>query len=335
METDIQNIISKYSKKNRIQNQRKILIFTLCLLLSFFLWLSKKYSKDYSITLPIKIEYEKIPFIKIITNNPDTIIQITFKSQGFKILYRQLIIGLNKELKVDVSNCLSTSFSKQFDFLKISTKDLIKSNMFLNEFIDDLISVNPDSISLNLESSFIKKIPVIANLRISYLPQYQLYGNYKLIPDSVLISGVKNVVNKINYIPTEFIMLSDVNENKTLTANLLYPTNGKMFKILNKNVKILIPVEKFTEATIEVPVKIKSELKNENVKLFPDKAKVSFQVAVKDYKKINSDLFIAQVDLDNKLTKNENKLKIELISAPEFVRNVKIFPERVEYIIFK
>jgi len=326
--------MTKYSKKGRVQNQKRVLIFSLCLLLSFFFWLSKKYSKDYIISLPLIIKYENIPFDKTISNYPDTAVQISFKSQGFKLLYFQLMKEKKQELKVDVSKSFKLS-TKQSDFLNISIRDIIKENGFLNEFDNNLITVKPDSVSLIFENSFIKKVPVIANIKFNYLPQYQLYGNYKISPDSVLIIGKKQVVKNIYYIPTEYVSLLDVNENKTINVKLLYPTKNEKLRYVTHKVKIFIPIEKFTETNLEVPVKIKSSLKSDNTKLFPDKVNVSFQVAVKDYKKINSDLFIIQAKLEDEISMNENKLQVKLVSAPDYVKNIKIYPERVEFTIFK
>jgi len=115
----------------------------------------------------------------------------------------------------------------------------------------------------------------------------------------------------------------------------LYPSNIDKLRIATHKVKIFIPVEKFTETAIDVPVKVKSILKNNLIKVYPDKVKVSVQVAVKDYKKINSDLFNLEADLGSVFSNNENKLQVKVVSKPDFVRNLKISPERVEFIVFK
>lgn len=333
LETDIQNIISKYSKKNRIQNQKKVFIFSICLFISVFIWLTKKYSKDYIITLPFKVSYDNIPFNKILINNPDSSVHITFKSQGYKLLYYQLINKNKNELKINIAEKLKLKNSN--NYLAISSKELINDSWLEKKIGNGLISISPDSIYLNFENAFIKKVPIVPNIKIDFLSQFQLYGNYKVSPDSVLISGTKNDVKRISYIPTEYKYLSNISENSELIAKLLYPKNNFKIRYITDKVKITVPVEKYTETGLEVPLKIKTNNKSFNVKLFPDKVKVSFQVAVKDYKKINSDLFIIQVDIDNGLINEEKKLQTELVKFPDFVRNVKIYPERVEYIIFK
>ena len=69
--------------------------------------------------------------------------------------------------------------------------------------------------------------------------------------------------------------------------------------------------------------------------IFPKKLKLMFLVGLSQFNNIKEYLFRAEVDylkIDESLS---NKMKIELIKNPEFVREIKHYPLNVDYIIEK
>jgi hypothetical protein len=99
-------------------------------------------------------------------------------------------------------------------------------------------------------------------------------------------------------------------------------------------VEASVKVTKFTEASLELPVEVQHLPRGYNLKIFPDKVLVTYNVAFDDYGKIDALLFKAIVDY-SKIEQGSNKLRVELVKVPAQVRAVKLATEKVEYIIRK
>ena len=109
---------------------------------------------------------------------------------------------------------------------------------------------------------------------------------------------------------------------------MIKPVKNSHFSLSADSVEIFIPVEKFTEGEVQIPVSFLSEMNN--IKLFPEIVTVTYIVALKDYQKVNKDLFIIQLIPGTQTNKN-----IELIHHPSFVKVIKIEPQHIDYIILK
>jgi hypothetical protein len=100
-------------------------------------------------------------------------------------------------------------------------------------------------------------------------------------------------------------------------------------------VDVYIPVEKFTEGVIEVPVQPTNLAKGFSLKTFPDKVKVRYMVSLSRYNKISPAMFKAVVDASGLEKEHPEKIVVQLIQKPEFIRMAELESERLDYIMRK
>ena len=93
-------------------------------------------------------------------------------------------------------------------------------------------------------------------------------------------------------------------------------------------------VTKYTEASIELPLVYENVPAGYGIKTFPDKVTVKYNVALKNYEKINPANFTAVIDY-NEIKSGVNKLKVILTKYPNEINSPKIIPAKVEFIIRK
>ena len=93
-------------------------------------------------------------------------------------------------------------------------------------------------------------------------------------------------------------------------------------------VEIVVNVEKYTEAEVEVPITIPDDTQ---LHLFPNKVKIRYIVAIKDYPIINDISFKVTIDPDG-IFLNET-LPVKLLLYPNNTQIISINPEEVEYIV--
>ncbi|UCE94292.1 MAG: hypothetical protein JSV73_03155, partial [Flavobacteriaceae bacterium] len=68
------------------QNQKKLKVFLLFLLLATLFWSLIKLSKEYIAEVEFELSYSDIPKNKLIQNEPDKKVKLTLKTIGFKLL---------------------------------------------------------------------------------------------------------------------------------------------------------------------------------------------------------------------------------------------------------
>ena len=177
-------------------------------------------------------------------------------------------------------------------------------------------------------------ISVKVNLSIGFDPQYQLTDSIRIEPKTIEIAGAADVLNKITYVETAPMSLKNVSKAVSLDLTILKTAEMKQVELSESHVSARINVTKFTEANLDLSIEVINLPNGYNLKTFPDKVNVKYNVAFDDYGKINPLDFKVIVDY-KKVVQGSNKLKIQLIKFPAEVRAVKLSEEKVEYIIRK
>lgn len=105
--------------------------------------------------------------------------------------------------------------------------------------------------------------------------------------------------------------------------------------IYPKTVDVNIPVDEFTEKTLEIPVKLINNKIYSNITLFPKKVKVTFTVSLNDYADVNPDFFEAVADLDAWQKQGAVTLPIKLKQQPDYCRIVSVQPASINFMVRK
>jgi len=329
VETDFKTLANKVINSNGLPSKKKAIVFSLCLFISIFFWLLIKFSKEFQLNVICPISFTNLPAEKILMNRLDTTLLITIKSQGFNLLYYQLFKKKNT-LKIDAS-----LLNQNDSISNIEPSQLLKMLSKQFDFNYEIVNVYPDNFTLHWEKALVKRYAVKPNLSINYKKQFQLYNTIKTEPDSISVSGTKSDLEKIKCFYTKRTTLNNISKSQNIFVDILIPTNLQRIKLFTPKVKVFIPVEKFTEAEIEIGVTISNNSSMKNIKLFPDKVKITYQVALKDFKKVNQEMFLAVTNINDSKINKEFYVKVDLIKFPDFVKISKIYPEKLEYIIFK
>ncbi len=116
-------------------------------------------------------------------------------------------------------------------------------------------------------------------------------------------------------------------------ALLLLLPKGVLISL--RKVILTIPVEQFTEAEINVPVKILNCPDSISVKIFPDVVSVKCLVAISDYKKFEEIPFEVILDLATADLNSSEKIPVGFRNIPPFVSSLRVTPSKVDFLIEK
>jgi hypothetical protein len=312
--------------------RQKLSIFFVCLIISIIIWFTIKLSDEYDTVVEIPVTFTHLPKNKVLTSVSDSALQVEIVEKGsdlFRMLYVEQIQPVNISLR----------------FLPIYPKNgvyhgMITPSLLINEIereqnlLGKILSISPDTIYLTFEPVKSKKVPVKADFDLSFEKQFRQYGQVLFMPDCVNVKGPQSVIDNLDSVSLGRIKLDHLNQNYTGEKDFQSDSINRQLNFNPGKVTFNVPVEKFTEAETVVPVKLinSNSLK---VKIFPDKIKVFYTVALKDYPKIEQGMIVAVADLSSIESMEEGKIKVDLESFPTYIRINKIEPEKVEFIIIR
>ena len=196
-------------------------------------------------------------------------------------------------------------------------------------------SVFPDNISFYLASKSQKVVPVKYHINYNFLSQFSYADSIHISPKKILLKGPKQILDKINFVDTDSITIDSIKENVTKTVNFILTDELKQVKMRTTKGVVYIPVDKFTETEIELPITINTSSVPYNIKTFPVKTKVKFLVTLSKFKSIKPILFSVSANIKNIDLLKANKLNLTLDKYPSYIKNPVLSPSEVEFILNK
>ncbi|MEQ6122730.1 CdaR family protein [Pseudotenacibaculum sp. MALMAid0570] len=302
--------------------------FILFILASIVFWFLTKLSKEYESTISYPVSYENLPNDKLLQKEPAKEIDIHVKTSGFKIISGKLF---PKTIKIDASNL--TSKSKTDYFLLLAQQRLaVQRQMNNGVTIDHFIK---DSLFFSLGFLSQKKVPVHLNTNLSYQAGYDMEGDMKVSPDSVVISGPEKLIDTVKFVKT--ILLTRNNLSEPINSELLLESFSKEnnIKLNTDKVRVEANVEKFTEGTMKVPFTVINLPEDIVINTFPKEVDLTYKIALSNFNKITSSSFL--IECDYKLSANNSLLYLvpKIKQQSNLVKNVKIAPNKIDFVIEK
>ena len=307
---------------SRNQNIKSISGLVICMLIAALLWLIIKLTVTYTITEPFAINFVDIPADQIIQND-NYHVEATMTTTGFKLIRYYLT---SKDKRVIVLSL------KDINYKKNNFETYSYSKRYLEEKIAEFIGTSTNDVQVTEEQQYFvmsklisKKVKIIPQTNIIFDKQYNYYGEPVSIPDSATVYGAFKDIEDINYLQTEIVSRKNVNQQIDTKAKLSLKENVNCDV---NEVQIIVNVEKFTEAEVEVPITIPDKIQ---LHLFPNKVKIRYIVAMKDYPFINDLSFKATIDTSDVFI--SETLPVKLLLYPNNTQILSINPNEIEYLV--
>lgn len=296
--------------------------FAAFLLLATIVWLLGALSKEYTLEIPVAIEYKNLPSDKVATAPLVNELFVTVKGEG-----RSLIRKNRDARKNGVTLDLSKSPSS-----RIAVTSLIPQ--IAEQFSGLVISgIQPDSLVLKFAEALTKKVPVVAKHDLTFASQYDLRA-IALSPDSVAITGPLNEVQAIETWSSETIDYENLNNSQTGKI-ALKDSEIMGLRIEPMELEYEVQVDQYTEKVVEVEIKAVNLPEDKKVILYPNQAKLTFQLTVDDYEVFDAGFFEVEADFQGKINSDANQIPLKLVTQPLEARNARLEPKFVEFIIYK
>jgi YbbR domain-containing protein len=310
---------------------RRIFVYLGFVAISAVFWLLNELSGNYNTYINYPVKFTNLPQNKVLVNDLPEKLNLNVTAYGYTLLRYKLspanypIIINMEEFGNNFGNLSSKQFKLQTRFIRETISRQLPSDI-------EVLDILPDTIPFQFATIASKKVPIKPNVKLNFDEQCMLNGEIVFNPDSILIKGPNTMLDTLKAVYTKYKEFNGLSSPIEQVINL-QAINKIEFDI--KKTNILLPVSKFTQANFEVPILTKNVPDSLELKTFPRMAKITCQIALNDYDKVQPKDFIVVVDYSDVANLLGNKLSLKLDLVPAKAKLVTFFPESVEFILDK
>lgn len=320
-----------YFSREKAKMRQGFFLFFIFLVLSSAIWFINALRKNYITTVGFPVKYINSSNERLAVGEMPSYIFLLVKCSGYTILQYKIKPPTNP-INIDLNKIASGKINDKNPRYYLQTS-LLSSNIE-NQLTNEVkvLDIEPDTIFFQFDKVYKKKVPVVPAVKVEFMKQYSFMDIPLVKPDSIWVYGPKFVIDTIHWVKTETITLKNVNKSieKRLELQKQYYLTYSV-----KHVLLNLPVEKFTEARISVPVEVKNLPDSLAMKVVPDLVTVTCQVGLSNYEKIKPYYFKATVDYKSIKDNLNRKLKVSVDAFPRMISGLRILPQKVDYIIKK
>lgn len=325
---------SKENIKNRYQELKKkfgnflhspqcreFLLFLFFVFIASTFWVLQTLNEDYETEVTIPLRIKNVPDNVIITTPPPSHLTLSVKDKGTVLINYMVGKGF-VPLTLDFNE-----YTTKSNHIRILTSEFEKRILSQLAISTKLQSVSPDTLELIYTQEKGKKLPVRMEGTATAERQYYIAGRH-IRPDSVMVYAPKGILDTLTCIYTEPLRVEHIVDTLRQTASLQY---RKGMKLIPEQVEVSFFADMLTEKTVSVPIVGINFPADKQLKTFPAKASVTFQIGRNRFKHINAEDFSIEVSYHDLLA--SGKCQLRLTSFPPGISHVRISPETVEYLI--
>ncbi|OAQ42202.1 hypothetical protein A5893_03550 [Pedobacter psychrophilus] len=305
--------------------RRKLSIFLTCLILAVLAWLFFSLSNNYEYDVKTAVAFKNPPLNKAFNPLQSDTVTLKVQGTGWQLLFTKMRI-YPKEVKVSLAALQVRDFVTFSNQLKKINEDYSTQQKIIN--------VLPDTLYFDFTTRKVKKVPIKLLTKLTFIKQFGQSNDIILDPSEVTITGPQSELDKISFWPTDTLIKKNVNADVISNVNLSQSKEPNI-SVFPSQAQVKLPVEEFTEKSLNITVKVVNNKEYYNVKLIPEKVKVIFMVPLSLYGTINEDDFEATVNFNLWKTDKMNKLPVVINKRKAYLRFRRVEPNQLDFFIKK
>lgn len=327
---DVENIkqfnlrISKQMKDFLLsEKSREFFIFLFFFLVAGGFWLLQTLNNDYEAEFAIPVRLRKVPDNIILTSEPASKLHISVKDKG-TVLLNYMLGKSFYPVTIDF-----TEYLNEDSHVKIPASRFVNEVMGQMKASTQLLSIDPDTLEYIYSTGASKRVPVRLNGSLKADRQY-FFSDTLFQPDSVTAYAPEFMLDTIHAAYTQYVALENISD--TIYQQLLLQAQRGV-KLVPSSIQMILPVDIYTEKTVEVSLQGVDFPIDKTLRAFPSKVQITFQVGVSRFRDITADDFHINVSYEELQSLGTNKYTVKLQNIPQGVSHVRINPEQVDFLI--
>ncbi|MDP4686549.1 MAG: CdaR family protein [Salibacteraceae bacterium] len=323
---------SFFSIRDIIRDRRKLTVFSICVVISLFMWLLISLGKEYNTTILVPIKYINFPENKTLVNDISNQLAVNVSGTGYDLIKYDgsltddtLVINLNN-LKISVIGGFQQG-----------SLDPAMIGKDLQEKLNGMLAINH---VLTDSLKFVFDLKVTRFIAIKPIVQYTLPNGYVLLdsvitfPNEIQVTGALSILDTLAFVQTDTLKLGELSYSQNRNVSISRRVIGSDAAISIDSVQMMVNIDQLTEKTFLIePTKLNVP-DSINLLLFPSSVEVIMQVPLSRYDEIMEDGIQLEVDF-NDFDPAYPTLPLKLQSWPVQAQKIKLKDERVEMVITK
>lgn len=313
----------------KVLKSRDLPVFLVFLFLSLCFWFLNALRKEYVTTIEFPVVFTHFPDDAVAGSSEGQSVILKVRSEGFQLLQYQFGNVFDPvEVKVDQLPPYQKGDEFGIYFLPRQFSRLLMAQLPGKL---ELLEILSDTLFIPILPRTTKKLAVKPSLRVSYERQHFNSSKVFVYPDSVLVTGAAQEVDTMRWVATA--LLEERHIKDTLVRQVkLRTASGLQYS--HDLVRVVLPVEAFTQKSVNVPVVARNLPAKFHFKSFPSSVRVSFMVGLSQFDDVQPADFLAVVDFSDTGLSSE-RLKVKIEKMPPGIQNMSYSPIFVDYLIEK
>ncbi len=299
------------------EGRRRGLAILMSVAVAFVLWFTFSMRESYSVVLEMPLVIQNLPEGRALSRLPPQQVRVTVQGEGWELLK---LSRRTPSLEVNAQDANVDVYGAATESNRLPPGVAVQN-------------VLPISLSLELEPRISRALPVRLQADIEVAPDYDVLSPPTVVPDTIVVSGARSIVNALENWPTQRITWEDVNE----TVNRAIPLSDTLAGLVAtsvRGVEVTVPVALFTEGTRELEVRTEGAPPGADpIRLIPSTIKATYRIPVDQYEEsLDTDKFFAFVPYATAINDTTGTVQ-PILQLPEhlFVRDVRFEPRRLQY----
>jgi YbbR domain-containing protein len=291
---------------------------------TFVLWLILQFSKEHQIDYSLNIEFTDIPINEIVEKKSISLTS-SLNETGFKIFQKEFT---NKTITISLSKLEKYDDHYIFDVSLFASQIAEQLNVSSKNF-----NIENNRYRLPYAEKSIKKVAVNLNQKLEFSNAYASYSGVILSKDSIEIAGPKNAIRNIEAIESKQLSLTNLKKDEQGEIKLINP-KPDLISIEKEYVDYTIQVEKFTEISLNLPIKLINSPDEYKVELIPQTVNLKFQTSIENADLFDEEDFLVVCDFNNAI-ENAYIIVPKIKKSPDKAIRLELDPKQIEYILRK
>lgn len=314
-----------------LQVNKNLLIFLFFLAVSSVSWLLTQLNQNFTTDIECRLDFTDLPGNKALAVETSPHITLNVTGHGYTLLWYKLNPLIRMPFSLQMIGIQSGMNGGSYRYWLLSRQ--IKERLQPDFGPDILInSSTPDTLFIELCEKVSRKLPVRPGLDLRFARQYMLCGPMECLPDSVVASGPRTMVDTMQAVYTSYFRTRPLDDTLEMDIPLSHPGN---ISLSQNFVRVVVCAEKFTEAELIVPVSPLNLPEGIHLKTFPAEVKMTYRVGLSHFKEMQADLFTFTVDYRDALKDGHSRIPVSLSRHPQWVDGIKFLPKEVDFILEK
>ena len=303
---------------------RQLLVFLFFLLLSTAFWVFTAGKEVKEKDFDVSVELVGVPKNVVITTEPPKKVTITLRDEVFTLLRYQIKKQRNFRIVINWHEIDATS-----GHVKLQTANLLKPLIATLHSTTQVIGHKPEVVEFYFNYGLSKTVDVVLQGIVQADSTCYLIAK-DIKPRKVTVYGAKEMLDTVTGAYLQPVNLRDLKENKTVDV---YFQRVKGLKFVPEKVKLTVYADGMMEKTVQVPVRGVNFPAGKSLCTFPPKVNVTYLVGTSLDKNIGPDAFTIVLNYEDLINSSDNRSSLSLKSLPTGVKNARITPSEVEFII--